>query len=64
MLFFLIAILFLIIIALFIVYSVLKYTNSKDWAKKWFWLYFSIDDVRAVFRLKKEPKKEDKAKNE
>jgi len=64
MLFFLIAILFLFLIALFIVYSILNYTNSKDRPKKSPWLPYSIDDIRAVFRLKKEAKKEDKAKNE
>jgi hypothetical protein len=64
MLFFLIAILFLTFIALFVVYSVLKYSNRKDWAKKYPPLPYSIDDIRAVFRLIKDAKKEDKAKNE
>jgi hypothetical protein len=64
MLFFLIAILFITLIILFIVYSVLNYANSKDWPKKWTALPYSMDDIRAVFRLKKEANKEDKPKNE
>jgi hypothetical protein len=61
MLFFLIAFLFLVLIAIFIVYSVLRYTNSKDWPKKGPPFPYSIDDIREVFRLRK-AKKEDLTK--
>jgi hypothetical protein len=64
MLFFLIAIIFFILIVLFIIYSILKYINRKDWPKNWTQLPYSMDDVIAAFRLKKEANKEDKPKNE